>query len=79
MEVTHVRQKFLRYGVEDVKDMTDLPLLHDLKEWYNPSSQPRTAAEWNYVSAVLRAVYERLKELRCACCVDDDDEGIGMS
>ena len=67
MEMVYVRWKYLLYNKEDVSKEEDISLLHDIRRWYSPSSQPRNKIEWEYIFGVLAAAEERLRQLKCDC------------
>ena len=64
---TGVREKFSQYDPEYVLQLDSIAAVHQIKKWYEPASQPRTAEEWTYVAEVREAAVERLKQLNCFC------------
>ena len=67
LEMIYVRWKYLMYNKEDVSKEDDISLLHDIRRWYSPWSQPRKEVGWKYVFGVLAAAEERLRQLKCDC------------
>ena len=59
----YIRQKYLHWSPEDVREETDLESLITFRNYYCPSSQPRNAFETAYFALMVDAVNARLKEL----------------
>ena len=55
-ESGRVREKFLTYSPEDVKEIDDIDFLTELRGYYTPYSQPRNPIEAAYLDLVVEAI-----------------------
>ena len=66
-----IRQKYCHYTPEDVEELDNIELLKNLyRNYFLPSSQPRTQEEWLYFSEMTHTLYHRLV-LLCVCGARD--------
>ena len=56
----YIREKYLRWTPEDVKEIDDLDMLETLRSYYTPASQPQNHFEVAYFDLMLEAVNNRL-------------------